>query len=33
MTIDFYDAAETWSRDRIAATQLTRLRSLVEHSR
>ncbi len=33
MTIEYYDAAETWSRDRIAATQLTRLRSLVEHSR
>ena len=33
MTIDYYDAAETWSRDHIAAAQLTRLRSLVEHSR
>ena len=33
MTIDYYDAAETWSRDQIAATQLARLRSLVEHSR
>ncbi len=33
MTIDYYDVAETWSRDHIAAAQLTRLRSLVEHSR
>ena len=31
--MDFYDAAETWSRDQIEATQLIRLKSTIAQAK